>query len=937
MYQLEGANRIRHSPRKPVTMPLSWNEIRSRAHAFALEFRDATREKGETQTFYNDFFNIFGMTRRRVASFEEPVKALGDKAGFIDLFWKGMLLVEQKSAGRDLSKAKGQAFKYFPGLKEEELPRYLLLSDFQTFELYDLDTGAEHRFTLAELPDRINLFGFIAGYQKREFKDQDPVNIAASEQMGKLHDMLAATGYTGHDLELFLVRLLFCLFADDTGIFPKDTLRFYLEERTRPDGSDLGMHLSMVFQTLNTPEARRARTLDEDLAAFPYVNGSLFAARLDIPSFDAAMRATLIAACYFNWGQISPAIFGSLFQSVMDKDKRRGIGAHYTTEANILKIVKPLFLDDLRAELDAAKRSPGANGARLRQLHDKLADLTFLDPACGCGNFLILAYRELRLLEIELLQALYPSGQLVLDAGDLSRVNVDAFYGIELEEFPARIAEVALWLMDHQMNLRLSEAFGLYYARIPLAAAAHIHHGNALATDWASLVPPARLRYLLGNPPFVGKKEQTAAQKNEVMTLFAGVQGAGVLDYVAAWYLKAAQYIQGTAIVCAFVSTNSITQGEQVAVLWQELLNRYRIKLHFAHRTFAWSSDARGKAAVHCVIVGFAAFDTAKPKLLYEYADPKGSPDEARAANINPYLTAAADILITKRSQPLCDVPEINKGSEATDFGHLILSEDDKASLISREPKAERWIRQYMGGEEFINSTRRYCLWLVGVSPTELREMPLLMERVKMVQQARLKSDKARTREWAKLPALFSENRQPITDYLLIPKVSSERRRYLPIGFCQRDIIASGSVLVIPSATLYHFGVLSSSMHNDWMRAVCGRMKSDYQYSATIVYNNFPWPTDPTPAQVNAIEAAAQAVLDARAAFPGSALADLYDPLTMPPALTKAHQALDRAVDRAYRSPAFEHERARLEYLFARYQALTAPLLPAGGKAKRAR
>jgi len=917
-------------------MPLSWNEIRSRAHAFALEFRDATREKGETQTFYNDFFNIFGMTRRRVASFEEPVKALGDKAGFIDLFWKGMLLVEQKSAGRDLSKAKGQAFKYFPGLKEEELPRYLLLSDFQTFELYDLDTGAEHRFTLAELPDRINLFGFIAGYQKREFKDQDPVNIAASEQMGKLHDMLAATGYTGHDLELFLVRLLFCLFADDTGIFPKDTLRFYLEERTRPDGSDLGMHLSMVFQTLNTPEARRARTLDEDLAAFPYVNGSLFAARLDIPSFDAAMRATLIAACYFNWGQISPAIFGSLFQSVMDKDKRRGIGAHYTTEANILKIVKPLFLDDLRAELDAAKRSPGANGARLRQLHDKLADLTFLDPACGCGNFLILAYRELRLLEIELLQALYPSGQLVLDAGDLSRVNVDAFYGIELEEFPARIAEVALWLMDHQMNLRLSEAFGLYYARIPLAAAAHIHHGNALATDWASLVPPARLRYLLGNPPFVGSKYQDDTQRAEMAALFAGVPGAGVLDYVAAWYLKAAQYIQGTAIVCAFVSTNSITQGEQVAVLWQELLNRYRIKLYFAHRTFAWSSDARGKAAVHCVIVGFAAFDTAKPKLLYEYADPKGSPDEARAANINPYLIDAADILITKRSRPLCPAPEMGIGNKPIDGGNYLFTPEERDEFIAREPAAAPFFRRWLGADEFLNGYERWCLWLGDCPPDQLRRMPHALQRVEVVRQLRFASKSAPTRAIAATPTRFHVENMPTSTYVAIPEVSSERRTYVPLAFMPPETLCSNLMKLIPDATLYHFGVLSSTMHMAWLRAVGGRLKSDFRYSNTLVYNNFPWP-DPSEAQTAAIEAAAQAVLDARAAFPGSALADLYDPLTMPPALTKAHQALDRAVDRAYRSPAFEHERARLEYLFARYQALTAPLLPAGGKAKRAR
>ncbi|HET7078453.1 MAG TPA: DNA methyltransferase, partial [Chloroflexia bacterium] len=646
-------------------MPLSWNEIRGRALQFAQDYRGVTRENAETQSFYNDFFNVFGISRRRVASFEEPVKKLGAKRGRIDLFWKGTLLVEHKSAGRDLDAAHAQALDYFPHLKEEELPRYILVSDFQRFDLYDLEAGTAHHFRLADLHEHVELFGFIAGYQKREFQDQDPVNIAASERMGRLHDMLRDTGYSGPALEVLLVRLLFCLFADDTGIFDKDSLRYYLAERTREDGSDLGLHLAFLFQTLNTPLDRRQKNLDEALAAFPYVNGSLFAAMLPIPAFDSAMRRSLISACDFDWGRISPAVFGSLFQSVMDKDKRRGIGAHYTTEQNIMKIIKPLFLDALTAEFAAVRH----DRRRLLAFHDKLAGLTFLDPACGCGNFLILAYRELRLLEIEVLKALYPGGQQALDAGDLSRIDVTAFYGIEIEEFPARIAEVALWLMDHQMNLRLSETFGRYFARIPLRAAAHIHHANALRLDWATVVPPDRLSYILGNPPFVAKHLMTGEQGQEIDAVFEGVQGAGVLDYVAAWYLKAAQYIQGTRIACAFVSTNSISMGEQVSILWGELFNRYHIKIHFAHRTFAWTSEARGAAAVHCVIIGFAAFDT-KPKLLYEYRTAKSEPHEITVSNISPYLVEAGDFVIGKRSAPLVDAPGMIFGSKPVDDGN---------------------------------------------------------------------------------------------------------------------------------------------------------------------------------------------------------------------------------------------------------------------------
>jgi type I restriction-modification system DNA methylase subunit len=915
-------------------MPLSWNEIRSRAVEFSQEYKDVTRENAETQSFYNEFFNVFGISRRRVASFEEPVKKLGTKRGRIDLFWKGTLLVEQKSGGRDLEAAYGQALDYFPNLKEEELPRYILVSDFQRFELYDLETGAEHKFTLAELHTKVELFGFIAGYQKREFKDQDPVNIEASERMGKLHDMLKDAGYTGHELELFLVRLLFCLFADDTTIFEKDIFRFYLEENTKEDGSDTGQHINHLFQVLNTPHERRGRNLNEALAAFPYVNGSLFEDMLPVPDFNAQMRASLISACYFNWGLISPAIFGSLFQFVMDaenKDKRRGIGAHYTTEKNILKILKPLFLDAFYAEFETARR----DRRKLQTLHGKLASLTFLDPACGCGNFLILAYRELRLLEIEVLKALHTSGQRVLDVSELSRINVDAFYGIEIEEFPARIAEVALWLMDHQMNMRLSEAFGLYYTRIPLRASAHIHNANALKLDWAEIVPPERLSYILGNPPFVAKHLVTTEQRQDIDLVFHGVQAAGLLDYVATWYLKAARYIQGTRIVCGFVSTNSITQGEQVGILWQELFNRYHVKIHFAHRTFAWSSEARGKAVVHCVIVGFAAFDV-REKLLYEYDAPNSEAHEMAVNNISPYLVEAGDFAIEKRTMPIVPVPPMVFGNKPVDDGNFFFTDDEKAEFLAKEPDAASFFRPLLSAKEYLHGDNRWCLWLQDINPAQLQRLPYVKERVERVRKFRLSSRKKYTQDAAAVPTRFEQVRQPSSEYILVPRHTSEQRSYVPFGFFAPYYIVHDSCSCIPDATLYDFGVLSSAMHMAWMRAVCGRIKSDIRYSGTLVYNNFPWP-QPTPAQMQAVEKKAQSLLDARSAYTTTDLATLYHPLTMPEVLTKAHRALDRAVDIAYRKQPFDTERHRVEYLFGLYQQLTAPLIDAVMKQGRKR
>lgn len=903
-------------------MPISWNEIKNRALQFSHEWADEASETAEAKSFLDAFFDVFGVPRKRVASFEKRVKKIDGKDGFIDLLWKGILLIEQKSRGKDLNRAYQQAKDYFPGIQDIDLPRYILVSDFARFRLYDLEEDTEHEFTLKDLYQNIRLFGFIAGYQTTSYKEQDPVNIKAAERMGKLHDKLKAIGYAGHELEVYLVRLLFCLFADDTAIFERRQFQDLIEQRTAADGQDLAQWLGHLFEVLNTPLDQRLKTLDEQLASFPYVNGSLFAEHLHTAAFDRHMRELLIECCALDWSRISPAIFGALFQSVMDPQQRRHLGAHYTTEKNILKLIGPLFLDGLQAKFNRIKNQR----KRLDEFHQHLADLKFLDPACGCGNFLVIAYRELRRLELDILRALHQDRAQLLDVHSEIRCNVDQFYGIEIEEFPAQIAQTALWLMDHQMNMQVSEEFGQYFSRLPLTKSATIVHANALQRDWQEIIPPKELSYILGNPPFGGKKEQSAAQKADMERVFADVNGAGVLDFVAAWYRKAADYmLENPAIETAFVSTNSITQGEQVGVLWTDLLKR-GVKIRFAHRTFQWSSEAKGKAAVHCVIIGFALHDAAEKK-IFDYETVQSEPHEMRANNINPYLFDAPTCLIMKRNKPACNVPEINKGSEATDFGFLVLSPEDKADLLKTEPQAAKWVRRFIGGEEFINNIERYCLWLPDINPNELKAVPIIMERVKKVQEARLASPKPRTREWAKFPALFTENRQPESDYLVIPKVSSERRAFIPIGFVSKDWIASGSIQVIPKATLYHLGILSSSMHMAWMRSIAGRMKSDYQYSNSIVYNNFPWPQNPKERQKQAIKKAAQGVLEARAKYPNSSLAVLYDPLTMPPDLVKGHRKLDAAVDAAYARRKFSGDSDRLAFLFGLYQQIVSPLV----------
>jgi len=915
-------------------MPLSWNEIRSRAHAFSHKWAGEDSERAEAQSFWNDFFAVFGIERRRVAVFEKQVQIarVGEKLkqGRIDAFWKGMLLIEHKSRGADLNRAFAQAADYFDGIAERDLPRYILVSDFERFRLYDLEEDTESEFRLSDLQKRIKHFAFIAGYRTQVIAPQNPVNIKAAERMGKLHDRLKASGYEGHPLEVLLVRLLFCLFAEDTGIFqPAGGFRIWLDERTAQDGSDLGPQLALFFQVLNTPENKRSGNLDEQLAAFPYVNGKLYEETIPIAGFDSAMRDALLDCCALDWAAISPAIFGALFQSIMDDKARRNLGAHYTSEENILKLIKPLFLDELCAEFDKARK----NKNKLFEFHKKLRSLTFFDPACGCGNFLVIAYRELRLLELEILRATHEGpGSRLLDIHQAIQLDVDQFHGIEIEEFPAQIAQVALWLVDHQMNLKVSEEFGMYFARIPLKTSPHIVHGNALTLDWNAVLPAERCSYIMGNPPFIGHQWRNAEQMADMERIWGTDGRFGRLDYVTCWHRKAADYMKlNPAIACALVSTNSICQGEQVGTLWGYLLE-HGAHIHFAHRTFQWNNEARGKAAVHCVIVGFGLRESAE-KTIFEYEDIKGEPHAIQAANINPYLVDAPDVILPSRTKTPPGLPQLIKGSQPTDGGHPILTEAEKAELLALEPAAEKWLRVYIGGEELINGNPRWCLWLKGINPGELKAMPQVMKRVAAVAETRKRSPTKSVQEFSDQPTLFTQDRQPDGNYLALSRHSSENRRFIPIGFLPASTIASDAMLVCKGATLYHFGIMNSTMHNAWIRYTCGRIKSDFRYEPSV-YNNFPWPDAPTDTTRQAIEAAAQAVLDARTQFPGATLADLYDPLTMPPALLKAHHKLDATVDKAYGKTGFKSDAERVAFLFQRYQALTS-LLPQTPMKKR--
>ena len=936
-------------------MRLSWNEIRARAAAFARKHADARYEKGETQSFYNDFFEIFGVSRQSVARYEERVRKLGGARGYMDLFWPGVLLVEQKSAGRNLADAREQAGEYFEALPERERPRYLLVSDFRTFELHDLAERRETAFRLAELPQQVEKFGFILGVAPRAFRDQDPANIEAAELVGRLHDSLREAGYPRSDLERFLARLVFCLFADDTGVFePRDILLDFVETRTRGDGSDLGALLSQLFQVLDTPVEARSASLDEDLARFPYVNGDLFRGAVWIPSFTAAMRGQLLDACRFDWSGISPAIFGSLFQSVMDPAARRAQGAHYTTERNILKVIEPLFLDDLRAEFERIRALRRGRQARLREFREKLGGLTFFDPACGCGNFLVIAYRELRLLEIEVIRELVEyerdeGGGFArrLDVGSLSRLDVDRFHGIELGEFPARIAETALWMMDHLMNNRLSLEFGESYARIPLRRSPRIVCGDALEMDWDTVLAPSRCSFVFGNPPFAGAKFQSAAQRAQSQRVAALGGTGGTLDYVTAWFIRAGEYLgqsgpPGERARIGFVATNSITQGEQAAQLWPVLFRRLGLEIAFAHRTFAWGSDARGKAHVHVVVLGLDDREGVPARRrLFSYPDPKGDPVESSHRGLSPYLFDAGGLanphlVVREEARPINGLRQLLTGSQPIDGGHLIFTAEDGSSFTADEPAAAPYLRPFVGAREYLHGSERFILALQDAAPSALRAMPKVRERLAAVRKYREASRRTSTRKLAATPTIWQINVLPDAPFLVLPEVSSERREYAPIGWLEPPVIPSNLLRILENASLADFALLTSAMHMAWMRHIGGRLESRYRYSIGLVYNTFPPP--PPGADLSRLDPLAEAVLEARVAHPDASLADLYDPDLMPPDLRRAHQSLDRAVDRLYRRGGFASERERVEHLFALYERMRSPLAaPAKKKHRRPR
>lgn len=913
----------------------SRNDIRLAAQRFAGEWAGESRERGEAQTFWTDFLLIFGVNRRGVnAAFERHARrASTGGAGFIDLLWPNMLLAEHKSLGEDLDKAMDQALDYIDSLEDIEKPRLVVVSDFERMQVLDLDdadSAGPFEFALDDLPQQIDRFLSLAGYTTRKFEDEDPVNIEAAEILGIVHVELAETGYPLHELGVVTVRLLFLLFGDDAGLWPRNQFADFIRDRTSEDGSDLGLWLNRLFEVLDTPEGRRTSALDEDLAAFPYVNGGLFAERVVPTDTTRSTRTALLEACSFDWSQISPAIFGSIFQSIMDPAARRKIGAHYTAERNIMKVIEPLFLDDVRAQLDDA----GTSKVKLNRLHDHIGRLTFLDPACGCGNFLVIAYRELRRIELEILERLHPGPvQQSIDLDAWRKVSVDQFFGIEISEFPCRIAETAMYLVDHLENERLGLRFGVNVVDLPLEATATIANTNALLIDWGDLLPGEECSFVLGNPPFIGKKARSAPQVADMKHVFGTTTD---LDYVAAWYAKTIEYLGDGDGRAAFVSTNSISQGEQVPKLWPLVFDA-GYQIDFAHRTFKWVSEARGRAHVHCVIVGFSS-QRKLQRRIFDYPDIAGDPIERKVSSVNQYLSDGPAPFVQSRTQPLVPIAAASFGSMPNDEGNLLISEGQYEVLTDGGSDALRFVRPMVSARQMLSGERRFCLWLVGVPASEIRSSSYVRTQVEAVKRYREASTRPATRRLAATPQLFGEIRQPSVRYLCIPRHASETRTLVPMAFYDPDVIASDSTLFVAGADLVLFGILQSAMFNTWQRTVGGRIKSDLRVSVEMVYNTFPFP-EPSPSQAAAIEAAAQEVLDIRESFEDLSLADLYDPLATPPELVAAHRRLDAAVDKAYgKRVALVTDSERLAVLFPRYEELVAAgTLPGVGSRPRKR
>ena len=888
-------------------------EKRTAAARFAADWKGRGDEKQETSLFWIALLQkVYGIEEPdKYISFEVPVKL--DHTSFIDGYIESTrVLIEQK--GRDIDLRRGykqsdgsmltpyqQARRYAGYLPHDQNPRWIIVCNFQEFQIHDMNRPNDEPevLKLADLEKEFHRLQFLVDTGSEHIKKEMEISLQAGELVGVLYDALLkqykdpSDPETLKSLNKLCVRLVFCLYAEDAGIFGNRSMfHDYLQGHER----EARRALIDLFKVLDTKPEERDPYMDEDLAAFPYVNGGLFAdENIVIPRLDETIVDLILrkASEDFDWSAISPTIFGAVFESTLNPETRRSGGMHYTSIENIHKLIDPLFLDGLKAEFAEieAVTVERTRKTKLETFQRKLAGLKFLDPACGSGNFLTETYISLRRLENETISLLH-KGQIMLDMGNPIQVSISQFYGIEINDFAVTVAKTALWIAESQMMKETEDVVHMTLDFLPLKSYANIVEGNALRTEWTDVIPKHELDYIMGNPPFVGGMMMSRAQHDDLANSFPECKKIGEADYVAGWYAKAAHYIQGMRVRCAFVSTNSICQGQSVSSIWKPLFEM-GIHIDFAHRTFRWDSEAKLKAHVHCVIVGFSTATYSGKKILYSTDRPQ------IAQNINAYLLDADNVFVENRSTPLCEVPRMFFGSMPRDGGGFVLTESEKDDLIKNEPLAKKWIHLYLGADEFINNKKRYCLWLVGAAPNELRSCKEVMRRVENVKLFRASSKAAATRKFAETPTLFCQIAQPDTDYVIVPAVSSERRRYIPIGFMDKETIASNLVQIIPNANLYHFGILTSNVHMAWMRAVCGRLKSDYRYSKDVVYNNFPWPT-PTDAQKAKIEQTAQAILDARALYPDASLADLYDETTMPPELRKAHQQNDKAVMVAY-------------------------------------
>lgn len=907
---------------------VSKDTLRARATKFIHEWEGQHRERAECQIFWHEFFAMFDVRSVDIGMYEEAAKRAstgGD--GRIDYLIPWELAVEHKTTGEDLDKAMGQLIDYLPSLKQKQPPKLLVTCDFANFEWHNLETGESGKFPLEELIPNLDLFWWLAGHQARgaeSFEDEEEANLKATDLMAKLYDAVVATGYDEHALREWLTRILFCLFADDTDVWPRNAFVNFIHFRTQSDGSDFGPQIRMLFELLNMDPKDRPPTLDTDLADFTYINGDLFSNELPMVWANEDVRTYLLQACHFDWSRISPAIFGSMFQNVMTPAERRHLGAHYTTLENILNTIRPLFLDDLEEELAKATTVPA-----LERFHNKLASLKFMDPACGCGNFLVVTYGELRRLERECLEKIRDKqgrgDWQTLGVHLLFKVNVSQFYGIEIEEFPARIARTALYLMDHSWNREVSKVFGQYFIRFPIPASPHIVIANALRMDWGDALPASDASFVMGNPPFVGALMLSADQTTDRKSVFAGLPEAkglqtGRLDYVMCWYAKFFEYAANADASAAFVSTNSICQGEQARSLGP-LLERCGFEISFAYRTFPWTNEARGKAVVHCIIVGLRRSGTTKGKLIFEIVREGDPVQGVRATNVNAWLIDAPNVILEKRRTPMVDgLPVFTVGSQPTDAGGLVFGEETR-DLALKDPIASKYLRPLLGAEEMLHGKSRWCLWMVDARPEDLARSTFIKERLAIVKALRDASPTASFRETP--PYLFTHRKQPTTSYLAVPRHSSELRRVVPISVVDSNVIAHDSLMIVKEDCRWLLGIMQSAMYTAWIRTVCGRIKSDIRVSGDLAYNAFPFPTL-TDTERLKLTVAANAILDARAAHPGATLSDLYDPLAMPMNLARAHDALDKVVDALFAPrKRFKSDADRLAVLFERHEALS--------------